>query len=441
MSDIVKSIRSKLGAMTFRARSLADSDRRGRPVSFDTGASLTLTEPERDWLMTMIDRSSSALPQIYPFMPSAGCDMYPALNPRLGPKTMAPLAEGPGFTVRVNDDARKSVVFFGVPTPEGIEYGGTGFMLCDFEEGILIPYIVTARHVAEELDKFRDTGFYIRANRKDGGNPLVEIESAEWAYHPDPTVDLAVANLSLSGKIFDIIYYPLRDKFFGNEDRVAKYGTPNNVICGDPVSIIGLFRLHAGKQRNIPIVHTGHVAALPDPNERIPIKGSRGNSFEAEAYLVEAQTLDGLSGSPVFTKEHLVLTALGSHHGEHAGAYGALVLLGLYVGSWEGHPGEILASDKGLRSDKIRVPVGMGIVVPVQKIIDIVRGDSGLNSYRKKRVEAVKANAARAAATQDLAAGQDAAFPVPQSTDENPTHREDFMRLVGAAARKPAPKD
>jgi hypothetical protein len=187
----------------------------------------------------------------------------------------------------------------------------------------------------------------------------VRVEKATWAYHPDPTVDLAVSNLSLSGKIFDIIYYPLRDKpFFGEDDRIANFGGPNDVLCGDPVSIIGLFRLHYGKQRNIPIVHTGHVAALPDPDERIPIKDAEGNKFEAEAYLVEAQTLDGLSGSPVFTKESLILTGMNKVHGEHPSSYGALVLLGLYVGSWDGHPGEILASDRGLRSDKIRVPVG-----------------------------------------------------------------------------------
>jgi hypothetical protein len=149
--------------------------------------------------------------------------------------------------MRVNDEARKSVVFFGVPSagkPEEIEYRGTGFMLCDFEDGILIPYIVTAGHVAQKLEKFRDTGFYLRANRKDGGDPLMKIEQADWAYHPDPTVDLAVANLSFSGAFFDIIYWPLRDKFFGDEDRVAKFGGPNDVLCGDPVSIIGLFRLH-----------------------------------------------------------------------------------------------------------------------------------------------------------------------------------------------------
>jgi len=30
---------------------------------------------------------------------------------------------------------------------------------------------------------------------------------------------------------------------------------------------------------------------------------------------------------------------------------------------------------------------------------------------------------------------------LPPANGENPTHREDFMRLVGAAARKPEPKD
>jgi hypothetical protein len=363
--------------------------------------------------------------------------MYPALKPQLGPRTSVPLEGSPGFRMRVNDDARKSVVFFGVPSPEGIEYGGTGFMLCDFEDDILIPYIVTAGHVAQALEKFRDTGFYIRANRKDGGDPLVQIEEASWAYHPDPTVDIAVANLSLSGKVFDIIYFPLRDeKFFGKgEDRIAKYGGPNEVLCGDPVSIIGLFRLHYGKQRNIPIVHTGHIAALPDAGERVPIKDAQGNKIEAEAYLVEAQTLDGLSGSPVFTKESLVLKDLGTHHGEHPHTYGALVLLGLYVGSWDGYPGEILASDKGLRSDKIRVPVGMGVVVPVQKIIEVIRGDPGLNRYRKARISAVKAKAVESAATQD------AAFSAPPASDANPNHREDFMRLVGEAARKREQED
>jgi hypothetical protein len=107
--------------------------------------------------------------------------------------------------MRVNDEARKSVVFFGVPSagkPEEIEYRGTGFMLCGFEDGILIPYIVTAGHVAQKLEKFRDTGFYLRANRKDGGDPLMKIEQADWAYHPDPTVDFSRCQSFVQRRVF-----------------------------------------------------------------------------------------------------------------------------------------------------------------------------------------------------------------------------------------------
>jgi len=47
---------------------------------------------------------------------------------------------------------------------------------------------------------------------------------------------------------------------------------------------------------------TGNVAVLPDPIERIPIRDrTTGEIVEAEVYLVEAQTLDGLSGSTGFS--------------------------------------------------------------------------------------------------------------------------------------------
>ena len=64
-------------------------------------------------------------------------------------------------------------------------------------------------------------------------------------------------------------------------------------------------------------------------------------------------------------------------------------MLGIYVGAWDGAPGEILSRERDFKGG-IRVPVGMGIVVPAQKIIELIRGDSGLMAYRKYRVNAVK---------------------------------------------------
>jgi hypothetical protein len=42
-------------------------------------------------------------------------------------------AEMGGLTVRIGEDVRRCVVFFGVPGPEGIEFGGTSFLV-QFDE-------------------------------------------------------------------------------------------------------------------------------------------------------------------------------------------------------------------------------------------------------------------------------------------------------------------
>jgi hypothetical protein len=79
--------------------------------------------------------------------------------------------------------------------------------------------------------------------------------------------------------------------------------------------------------------------------------------MKSRAALVEAQTLEGLSGSPVFTRK---------------GEKWALFLLGIYQSAWDGRPGEVLEKDRNLSGKGFRVPVGMGTVVPAWKIIDIL---------------------------------------------------------------------
>jgi S1-C subfamily serine protease len=90
----------------------------------------------------------------------------------LGP-SVSVLGCGGSTVVRIVENAMKSVVFFGVPSvQEGkeFEYRGTGFLMGRREEGVIFGYLVTAKHVAEGLDKWRDTGFVLRANLKSGGS-------------------------------------------------------------------------------------------------------------------------------------------------------------------------------------------------------------------------------------------------------------------------------
>jgi len=162
------------------------------------------------------------------------------------------------------------------------------------------------------------------------------------------------------------------------------------------------------------------------------ITAETGKRIETECYLVEAQTLEGLSGSPVFVREVVELpTAAGVAAG--AGVFGELRILGLYVGAWDGKPGSILAADRNLSGNQ-RVPLGMGVVVPVDKILELIVNDASLKARRAKWREARERH--RSTAKMDSAFSAD-----PPANDENPNHRGDFMRLLDAAARKPAQED
>lgn len=327
------------------------------------------------------------------------------LHYRLGPPLDARIPSLGNAVVRIGANAGKCVVFFGVDGEgvDNIEYGGTGTLLINFEDGLNIPVLVTCRHVAEALSKHPN--FYIRANTLGGQSLALPIQSLEWAYPEDKTIDLAATTFTLPAHTFDVIYYRLNaaSAILTNED-VAR------IHCGEPISLIGLFRLHPGKQRNISCVHTGNIAVLPDSIERIPIRDRTTNEIvEAEVYLVEAQTLDGLSGSPVFLHEIIDLQQINLELRPqvytHPKAIGIVKLLGIYTGSWDGEPGKILAADRNFHG-KTRVPIGMGTVVPIDKVGELIRNHPIMKKKNKEFTDAILAQ---------RAASQDSAIPDPPS--------------------------
>ena len=255
-----------------------------------------------------------------------------------------------------------------------IKYGGTGFLVHETTKlGIVIPYLVTARHVAERLD----VDFVIRANLKDGGVEEIPLESTEWLYPEDPCIDIAVTPYTLLGQRYDHYYHPVTD-----------IPPPQQmVMCGDPVAIVGLFRLRFGSARNFPIVHSGHVAALADRKEPIPSRNTSTDVLSPiVAHLVEVQTLDGLSGSPVFVQGfvHFPQYVLPTDK-THPSAFGSSKLFGIYHGSWDGEPGTILAKDRDLGGNRnIRVPIGMGIVTPAEELITLIQNHPVLKKKRRE---------------------------------------------------------
>jgi hypothetical protein len=279
-----------------------------------------------------------------------------------------------GFCLRIEDSVRHTVVFIGYPTEEpnkgGIDCIGTAFLLR--HEGF--PYLITARHVAEYVE--RDP-FLLRVNKFDGSADNLPIDQAHWYYDPDPTVDVAV--LPIAGLLQEREHYV---RFIDDEkeswwsNKAWKYG----VGIGDFCYTVGLFRVLAGNKRNLPVVHFGTIARpIYGPDEEpIPIKDWRDpdgtKTILTRAYLVESQSLSGLSGAPVFVRvsHHHVSNEMIKHNPHSSAdemgdavAMWHIFLIGVWQGAWDAPPGEVWSVERG---KSVRIPVGMGVVTPIDSV-------------------------------------------------------------------------
>jgi hypothetical protein len=110
--------------------------------------------------------------------------------------------------MRIGPNPTKMVIFFGIggPDPDDIKYGGTGFLVADLVQGTKIPFLVTCRHVAEQLARYES--FVTRVNQRGGGAQTFtfEREKLDWFYHPHPTVDVAAALVWILPGALDVMY-------------------------------------------------------------------------------------------------------------------------------------------------------------------------------------------------------------------------------------------
>ena len=317
-------------------------------------------------------------------------------NPELGE-----IIQRDSVAMRIGNDILKTVVFVGHETADRdgevrFQPSGTAFFL-GFDG---YSHLVTARHVAKQLEP---GPFVLRAKSKISEAAQVDIDTLGWIYHPDESVDVAAIPAGLEEPA---------DWFKIGEDLILEQGLREklNIGIGDEVQVVGLYRLLPGMQTNLPVVHTGHIAMMPG-DEPIPVKDSTtGKMTYTNGYLVEMQTLEGLSGSPVFAR----FTWLWKMGDNVAAMSGPIRFLGLWQGSWGAPPDTTLAAQ---RPDALRAPVGMGIVVPADKIIETLALPKMAAIRDKHRRETDEGRAASMDST-------------PPTTADNPSHAEDFNRLL-----------
>ena len=269
---------------------------------------------------------------------------------RIGDEPRYVLSNSEPSLVIVPDEVRKCVAFIGYRPAGGIpRFAGTCFFAGRPVEGVPdrnFFYAITAKHV---LDGIRDAGcneILLRLNQKDGSAVWASSSLSDRFYHPDESevVDVAVAYFNLPDGI-DHLIYPLAST--ATEERIDKEG----IGVGEEVFFPGLFIHHYGKGRNLPILRAGNIAAMPE--EKVDTQLG-----PIDAYLVEARSIGGLSGSPVFVHLGLARFVDGSVKFSTIPS-GIFYLLGLMQGHFAPHSTDIDTTDADDTKSKERINMGM----------------------------------------------------------------------------------
>jgi len=261
--------------------------------------------------------------------------------------------------MRIHPTIEKCVVFLASNTADGMRLRGTAFLLVHplgYAEATT-SYLVTARHVVEGIQKTAggDGHVYMRFNSRELKAGYGRCALNAWTFHDDDRVDVAAMPLGVMDHAH--AYVPL--SMFATDKVVEEQG----IGVGTQLFFPGLFVRRAGEEQNLPIVRFGNIAAMP--GERIKTKW--GN---LEAYLVEARSIGGLSGSPVFATLGPVWIGKNDEL-QIAGNPQPTFLLGLVHGHWDTvdvPDSDSLADDAFPFSEPKSVNMGIGIVVPAKHI-------------------------------------------------------------------------
>ncbi len=230
--------------------------------------------------------------------------------------------------------------------------GTAFFTTVSNSRGAEIIYAVTAQHI---LDMTEDMGpLFVRMNTFTGYWDF-EAPHSRWVRHE--STDVAVVRV---GVPHDADLLSLHQNFLLTDQMVIDH----KVGPGDELFFTGLFSEHPGRTRVIPIMRFGMLSMMP--HEPITVKDLRV-AKEIDAYLVEARSWGGHSGSPAFV--YYPADRMGNSISVATRL--PVFLLGLVQSHYE------IKSDVELTGDLLgtgQVPINAGIaaVVPSQKIIDLL---------------------------------------------------------------------
>jgi len=294
-------------------------------------------------------------------------------------------------------------------------------------------YAVSCWHVA-----VRDGGSNIRFNTKDEKSLWIELEPDQWEFVPDGA-DLAAVDVT--DRLTEADKTVLIPEYMFATKHVILL---DNIGIGEDGFMLGLFAKSPGKTTNLVAARFGNVSLLA--TDEAPIRQPNGSI--RPSHIFDMRSRGGFSGSPVFVyrtpggdlrKDSNTVTATKNFglqiHFDKLGENRFLKLLGVHAGQYPEktkakkaktipHESAAVLND----GDDLEIPSGMTVVIPTWEIIEL------LNSPKLKK-QRIEREQAFAASTEGAAIAESAKAVSIEPEDANPRHKEDFTRLLGAAAK------
>lgn len=215
-------------------------------------------------------------------------------------------------------------------------------------------YVVTARHVIV------GGATWVRLSMVDGTVDTYEVPEKSWIPHPFGDDVTAAPMMPLEENLHDVRSVPA--DIFLTEEHLA-----NGLIGpGDETFFIGRLASADGGARNQPSVRFGNLSMLP-----VPIL-NRTTGIRQLSFIVEARSLGGYSGSPVFAYNSGTVTHKGRIERTDDSE---LFLLGIdwcHLNDWQ----EVLREDQetAVKPPRwVRGNTGMAGVVPTWKLTELLK--------------------------------------------------------------------
>jgi len=261
--------------------------------------------------------------------------------------------------MRIDNEIRKCVAFVGLQmADETYRYVGTVFWIGNDKIPRQPIYLVTARHVIDGIRSLGLDKVHLRVNLTNGTSTWYPTNLRDWFSHPvDDSIDVAV-HPDLLPPGLDHQVFPM------SECVTPELLAEKEVGVGDEVFIVGLFRHHKGEAKNIPIVRMGNLATLGEERIEVPKFG------KIDAHLIEARSIGGLSGSPVFLNFAPLKYPSGMVMPGHARKH---YLYGLVHGHFDSPSADIDAldvDDNSVNAEKVNT--GIAMVIPFHSIERVI---------------------------------------------------------------------